>query len=217
MDTQQPSASELFDLGDLFAWEALFAVLADPRGRLVLHGLLPTTPTDARVIAVVEGLDADWSTFPAGNLSETDVEGAVTRLRAQLSVEEFRQLQFAGRILQPDISGGGSTAWAWPLVLRKWQSSPGAPSEALPILRRCATLLEFDRDHSLIVDPPQWQSYIEFAQGHLVGAEVRTFLVALPDDERDIVLEAARQVIRPYGMPLSMIAVPTFVQGDVVH
>jgi hypothetical protein len=209
--------SEAFDLEDLFAWEALFAVLADPRGRLVLHGFVPATPTDARVSAVVEGLDADWTTFPAENLSETDVAGAVTRLRAELTVEEFRQLQFAGRILQPDISGGGSTAWTWALVLRTWQGSPGAPPEALPLLRRCATLLEFDRDHSLIADPPQWQRFIGFAQGHLVAAEVRAFLLALPDDQRGTVLEAARQVIQPYGMPLSMIAVPTFVPGDVVH
>lgn len=209
--------SESFDLGDYFAWEALFAVLADPQGRLVLGSLLPAIPTDPRVTAVAEGLDADWSTFPADNLTEADVEGAVTRLRTELTVEEFRQLQFAGRILQPDTSDAEPTAWAWELVLRKWQGSPGAPSEALALVRRCAKLLEFDRDRSGIGEPPRWHSYIQFAQGHLVAAEVRAFLVALPDDQRGTVLEAARQVIKPYGMPPSMIVVPTFVEDDLVH
>jgi hypothetical protein len=217
MDSLHRSASESFDLGDYFAWEALLAVLADPRGRLVLHGLLPTTPTDPRVIAVAEGLDADWSTFPADNLSEADVEGAVRRLRAELTVEEFRQLQVAGRILQPDTSDAEPTAWAWVLVLRKWQGIPVPPSEALALVRRCARLLEFDRDRSGFDDPPQWQSYIEFAQGHLVAAEVRAFLLALLDDQRGSVLEAARQVIKPYRIPLSLIEVPTFVGGDQIH
>jgi hypothetical protein len=195
---------------DYFAWEALFAVLSVEEARSAAQIMLPGLLLETDVISVAESIHADWRTFPARNLGSEVIENAVGELRALLSGADFRGLARVGHLLQPDPSENATIAWAWIRVLRRWQADPRTPDHLARLVARCSETLSFRPDRITATDPPEWQGLLEFAQGRLIAAEVRGFLLSLTPKDQEDAIAAAKRTADELEMPGDLVEIPAF-------